>query len=365
MVLDSKIDICKDAVITIHGVNPDLTWQDRVREVLEPHFNCIKFRYEDYDTWLGPLRAVFHVKLLLIGLAFLGLFALVAWLDLGWVAAMVCGGIVLISLVLSPYLAYRKRRKCAENLKKMIEKVCQYTTPHIVAHSLGTLLIGSVIKKYPDIRLGNMILVSGVLSQRYPWQRLVSGKSKRVVGYVRNEFGESDQVTRLAGKLGWIARGLGKSGRIGFKSDGMVVHTSDNPTAKCSQCNAIRAKVHNVPLEEFGHSDEFLGEGHARHLWLPFLWDTNLDELHEYWRACENAVRWEVEQQYYRVDEALEDLWNSRFSWTKGQKLVDFVSKSIPSHLRRSKVSVTTGDLLDTVRSKLHVVTFYTASITD
>ena len=41
-------NLSKEIVITIHGVNPDRKWQERVARVLAPHFNCKTFKYYGY-----------------------------------------------------------------------------------------------------------------------------------------------------------------------------------------------------------------------------------------------------------------------------------------------------------------------------
>jgi hypothetical protein len=58
--------MAKAVVITIHGVNPDRGWQPAVHEVLKAHFDCLPYEYPDYDSIIGPVRAVSNVGLLVI-----------------------------------------------------------------------------------------------------------------------------------------------------------------------------------------------------------------------------------------------------------------------------------------------------------
>jgi pimeloyl-ACP methyl ester carboxylesterase len=271
--------LAKHLVITIHGVNPNRLWQERVRKVLDPHFDCRSLTYYQYDTILGPLRAVVNTTALLISVG-LVVAAVLQW-HLGnmmFGAELVAPGFIVFLLGVT--LARHMRMRSVESIKQLVDKT-PYTRPHVIAHSLGTYLVGTMLKKFLDIRLGNVVLVSSVLPETYPWESLLKNRPDCVLN-VRNEFGTMDNVTKLVAKLQWLVGDLGASGAVGFNGDAAVIHTSKQPMADCGSA----VKVHNVPLEGYEHSTQLLGAGHAARVWLPFLWGLSPDEFWRYLEAC-------------------------------------------------------------------------------
>src|SRR5712691_5739119 len=133
----------KQILLTIHGVNPDRKWQERTHEVLNPHFACDAITYHEYDTNFGPVRAVFSIPLLIASatLLLIGVAAMFFW---GWPTALLllAGGVVFFAS--SIFVAWLKRIKCAQFLKQEIDRRCPFGNPHIIAHSLGTYLVGRV-----------------------------------------------------------------------------------------------------------------------------------------------------------------------------------------------------------------------------
>jgi len=88
-------------------------------------------------------------------------------------------------------------------------------------------------------------------------------------------------------------------------------------------------------LEEFGHSDQFLSEGHARRLWLPFLWGYRWDELSSFYDRCSSLARFLNSKAYADFDRECDQLWNSKFSWTSGRSLADHIQVQLSVRLTR------------------------------
>ncbi|MCZ7616635.1 MAG: hypothetical protein M5T52_24490 [Ignavibacteriaceae bacterium] len=42
--------------------------------------------------------------------------------------------------------------------------------PDVVAHSFGTLLISELLKKYPELKLGRVILTGSIISPDFNWE---------------------------------------------------------------------------------------------------------------------------------------------------------------------------------------------------
>src|SRR5262249_32978315 len=251
-------NLSKEIVITIHGVNPDRNWQERVGRVLAPHFDCKTFTYHGYDTILGPVRAIASIEAFLIIFVISATFILI--FARNWIVATILLFVAgILSLALSVPAASLMRKHYVNFIKRQVNSAsAAYGRPHVVAHSLGTYLIGSVLAKFHDIHLGNVVLVSSVLPSAYPWASLVEERPECVLN-VRNELGTADRVTKLVAKIQWLVPELGASGVDGFDGQPTVIHTSKSALTVCDQCVNTPVKVHNVPLEKYGHSTEFLG----------------------------------------------------------------------------------------------------------
>jgi uncharacterized membrane protein len=350
--------VSKQIVITVHGVNPDRKWQERVGRVLAPHFDCRTFTYYGYDTLLGPVRAVANITAFAIALC-LGASSVFELLAKNWFVAILLFVAGILSLALSFFLARLKRVRYTHFIKRQIGAASAYSRPSIVAHSLGTYLVGSVLRKFPDIHLANVLLVSSVLPRTFPWRILLEQRPTCVLK-VRNEFGTADSVTKLVGKLQWLLRDLGPSGAFGFDGDDTVIHTCDSPLADCALCQAKPVKVHNVPLEDYGHSTEFLGDGHARYLWLPFLWGFSPNEFFHYLETCQTAARLQQEGQWNEVDNVVAQLWETTFTWTNGMRLIDYVKEFMTARLKRPPAPAapaSVDELIEATTTVLHIMT--------
>ncbi|HET9405860.1 MAG TPA: hypothetical protein VFO39_01355 [Candidatus Sulfotelmatobacter sp.] len=118
--------------------------------------------------------------------------------------------------------------------------------PDVIAHSLGTWLIGHALQQHPSLKIGRLILTGSILRPDFDWDSLIGNGQ---VEAVLNHYGARDF---WAGITHFIIPDSGPSGRKGFNSA--------VPTQVCAT--------------NFGHSDFFRLEnlGHVfEHVWRPFL----------------------------------------------------------------------------------------------
>jgi len=121
--------------------------------------------------------------------------------------------------------------------------------PDIVAHSLGTWLIGHALQQYPSLKVGRVILTGSILRPDFDWGKLlVRGQVEAVL----NHYGSRDSLSGIAQLF---IPDSGPSGKRGF-----------NPGPDITQ----------VCAPQFGHSDFFTRENLPNvfsAVWQPFLND--------------------------------------------------------------------------------------------
>ena len=278
----------RERVLTIHGIESSGDWQEDVARAFAPHFACKTIKYPHY-RWLGPL------KLLLEPYVFLVLGATAAVVLFLKKYSSLTGWIVFMSLFLIAYFASYWRRSCAFN--HILKQVSLYAKPddqsetHLIAHSLGTYLMGLALRKRANIHLGRIVLVGCVLPRSFPWKTLtaLSGTGYRFID-VRNEVGRKDIVVWSAWAMSWLIRGLGVAGLRGFKGEESFIHTLSTPGPSCPLGNSCSAKIHNMFSEYLGHSDAFVGSGYAEAFWLPYLWGIEPEEYQQFRLSCKLAA---------------------------------------------------------------------------
>ena len=301
-------------VVTIHGVCPG-PWQSTVRRVLAPHFACVTISYDDYSCSRGgAVKAVAHPAFLLAAVA------LAAWTTYADLSPWWFTGVV--GLVgAGACLARVQRHQCAMRTKARIsDESAGAGATHVIAHSFGTYLAARAMAAY-DILFDRVVLVGCVLPRRFNWHALLEqAPASETLGPscvdVRNEIGSSDSVVRLAGFTTWLTRELGSAGRKGFLSAGHQVHSISNPWHACEECPSSAACVHNVTLEEYGHSTWALGIGHALHFWLPYLWGYPPEEFRNWLNVCSQATRELQACAGERYDHAVAFLLSYKWAWT-------------------------------------------------
>jgi len=120
--------------------------------------------------------------------------------------------------------------------------------PDVIAHSLGTWLIGHALIRDSSLKIGRLILTGSILRPDFDWPSLISNGQ---VQAVLNHYGTRDIWATAAH---YVIPDSGPSGRIGFvRSSPMVVQ---------------------VQAEGFAHSDFFNDDNLPRifeNIWRPFL----------------------------------------------------------------------------------------------
>jgi len=268
--------------------------------------------------------------------------------------AFIFGGGTLIVAGLALLTAFVQRRSCANRLKGKIGQATgtHPMPPHVIAHSLGTYLIGRILQKFYDFELDRIVLVGSVLPRKFPWSKILQDKRDGFTE-VRNEVCQSDWVVKLVGAMKWFLRDLGDVGSKGFVGVAEMVHSNTEPSASCGSCSpASQAVIHNFMLKGYLHSDCFLGPKHARELWLPFLWGYTPEEFQQWLKVCWAAtysLQQDFEKEYlaFVKQKLLDRCW----SWTRDK---DNSERDLGRCLTEMLESETT-DVLGKVVRKLHL----------
>jgi pimeloyl-ACP methyl ester carboxylesterase len=116
--------------------------------------------------------------------------------------------------------------------------------PSVVAHSLGTWIVGNAMLKHDDLRFDKLIFAGSILPRDFDWATLFM---RDQVSFVHNEVGGQDPWPWWASHL---VPGTGTSGSKGFESFSTVVH--------------------NVDKNLFRHSDSTV-QAHIENNWIPVL----------------------------------------------------------------------------------------------
>lgn len=119
--------------------------------------------------------------------------------------------------------------------------------PDVIAHSLGTWLLGHALLWNPSLVVGRVVLTGSILRPDFDWAALIKNGQ---VEAVLNHYGAKDF---WAGIAHYVIPDSGPSGRSGFNSNTSIMQ---------------------VPANSFGHSD-FFSETHLpevfKDTWQPFL----------------------------------------------------------------------------------------------
>jgi len=116
--------------------------------------------------------------------------------------------------------------------------------PSIVAHSLGSWIVGMAMRKFDEIRFDKIILAGSILPTDFDWCTLFA---RDQVAGVRNEKGLDDSWPKL--------------------SHIFVKHTG---TAGCDGFEWFDSAVQNEDFDYFEHSDALL-RPHIQKHWIPYL----------------------------------------------------------------------------------------------
>lgn len=159
---------------------------------------------------------------------------------------------LILSGAVSPWRLRVLVRRLARSLRRATREAARAgfgDRPDVIAHSLGTWLLGHALHEHSDLRVGRVILAGCTLRPDFDWQSLIDAER---VEAVLNHFGTKDHPTKICQ---FLIPDSGPSGRLGFCSRGVL----------------------NVQAEGYAHSDFFLVDrmreqlADGTGLWCRFL----------------------------------------------------------------------------------------------
>lgn len=221
------------------------------------------------------------------------------------VAAWTLAGLACLA-ALEPWIRRRAAFRCVR--RQIDEARKRQPCPHVVAHSLGTYVLGHLVNEDERFFLGRAIFTGCVLDRSFPWHDNVGPDTIPKLRGVKNYVGKLDLVPMLTGLLRatWVAltapvrvpgvnkathfvgafvrwRPLGRAGQGGFHDRALVVHSQAADTI-CGHCApAASAPVHNVRARFAGHSTLNQDPDYQCFQWLPFFWGDSPDKF-DYWK---------------------------------------------------------------------------------
>ena len=215
----------------------------------------------------------------------------------------------------------RKDRAFKRMQSQINEVVRDYPKPFVIAHSLGTFLIGHSMREIESLNLGRVILTGCVLERRFAWQ--IATDQTRGADFVVNYIGRRDLVPFLTGSLRfiwyWLTfplrlvlqakgiaffaqlinwRSLGSAGIFGFVNDRETVHTF-KPNGICPTCETGEvARVHNIDVGWASHSSiNRKTEFHNKN-WLPQLWGMTGEQFLYWQNICQRGCYFSPTEEY-------------------------------------------------------------------
>lgn len=331
---------------------------------------CVAILEVSEQSESGSVRSALLFSPVIACLA--ALIAGIVWMlvqQAGWLAL----GPILLALTVSGFCepVYRHNRVCRKVYDRISRLVGGREPPHVIAHSLGTLMIGSVLKKYPGLHLDHLILLGCVLHEEFPWADLLHEGRQGVVR-VRNEQGRKDRVVKLAGLARSLSLGLAKwplvgsvtravwsnwreipgiAGVVGFRSPPDRIHSLKDEFAGCAQCEVSTVPIHNVLLTDFDHSTFADGALHAWNLWVPFLGGYVQADYTDLMRSCQKGYRHLQPAskdivEFAKVEKHLQSKhWRLESGAAKPKTLRDYCNDVLPGLLRDRKKSLPPDEL--------------------
>lgn len=346
-----------ERVVTVHGISSAGAWQETVRFLLHPFFECTSIKYKQYRRF-GPIKLVLEPWWLAISL----IAASILWRLNVLHGGLRRWGAVFVIVCVGHLLAYyRRRRAFSTFMKQLNTSLIAGERPHVIAHSFGTYLTGRALKKWSALRFKRIILTGCVLSSRFNWKDLNASQRQAFVA-VRNEIAMKDWVVQSAFFLQGLLPGMGHAGFRGFLGPSSIIHKTSGPFECCQRClNGAGALVHNVVHPEFGHSDHFITNAHAEFFWLPFLWKMEPSEYQEFIDLCYEAAELEERHDDWKLAVVETELREKPWRWASGSiaqyfrlRLSDTLGGHSPEEIEDA-VDRATGLLWRFVRHAAHV----------
>jgi len=326
----------RDSVLMVHGVWSNGAWHKEVAWVYKPHFReCISIKYPQY-RWFGPLALILEPYVVVV--LVLVVVVLYKWPVAGYFKIALYGFLLIVA-----YLAtYLRRTRAFNTVLRQASPYAQrpfQPQTHLIAHSLGTYLMGRALRDRPEFHLGRVVLVGCVIPRSFAWSEL---RAKCLA--VRNELARKDVVVYLAWLMSWLIRGLGISGFSGFNGPPDLIHDVENPSQVCTSCPTPTVLVHNMLARALGHSGTFVGTGYAEAFWLLFFWGIEPPEYAEFIDLCNAAAGLEREwstvsraagHEDPRLIEIKARLRNRIWRWCSGT-FGDYVAQEVQSRFPTS-----------------------------
>lgn len=299
-------------VLLVHGISSNGRWFEDVGWELEPHFECCRVRYDQYEEF-GAAKVLFGV----------GIF-----------------------------------NQALTTVRTQFEfhTSANPSRPHLVAHSFGTVLTAFLMRSLPFVRFNRIIFAGSALSWRFPWKRILEEDPSKFES-LRNEVGGRDLVALAAGVAGILRRGLGVAGWAGFRG----AHRLKGPRLTCKRCERNRSKIHNVPLRKYKHGGVFLSSRHARDLWLPWLWGFGPDEFSRFYvEPCFASKEHRDKRLHIEAEQDLSPLRSWRWEWTLSEKgpieFDDYVGLVLLFKLDEHGIQIEEGEIVGFVSLALRGV---------
>jgi pimeloyl-ACP methyl ester carboxylesterase len=323
-------------LVSIHGINTNGAWQKDLRPVFSPHFKYVPISYPHY-RFFGATSVLIELWII-VPVAVLLVLAMMAGMRPS-IPTLVIGGAAAFFLA---YLAASLRRRLAfvAVLRQFDNAGVVGQKAFVVAHSFGTYLCGRLLQRRTT-RCSSIVFAGSVLSREFPTRRLTQ-QSEMTFQEIRNETGLSDWVVKSAGMVRQLVPDLGDAGLRGFTPDGIHIHDLDAPDEMCDACKASgehpKWLIHNVKIQNYAHSDQFITPQHALRFWLPALWGIDAPEFRDWLELCQVASQAGYGGIPGKAAPAAENvLLARRWSWADDVTIHDFILREFPSirvHLR-------------------------------
>ena len=349
-------------IITVHGICTEGKWQDEIKLVLEPHFECCTVSYDYYKS-LGFIKIFFSPMVILITMIVLIVLAFLGHLHTRFFF-IVC----ILGIILSLIIAWFRRHLTLNKFQNDVSLLTSEgdTPHHIIAHSFGTYLTGRALIKWDDTSFNHMILVGCVLHHRFRWKKLLADRPEAFVR-VRNEVARKDIVARAAFLAQGIVSSLGYSGFSGFvEGDGFIrrmisklYSINSSPTDSVKRYQNVKSPNHfpmmsrdtilyNVICKKLGHSDCFISKNYILNYWLPFFFQIDHREFRKFISFCVKLDRFDKahnNEKFLRIQEQFIDQY---WEWAHGT-IVDYVVRQISAYLRRKPKWLYPEDITDAI----------------
>lgn len=142
-----------------------------------------------------------------------------------------------------------------------VRKLYPHAKISFLAHSFGTYIVASVLRREFDLRAHRIIFCGSVVRYDFPFHEIAD----RFASPIINEVGSKDYLPALAESVTW---GYGSAGTYGFRSP------------------RIRDRWHN----DTGHS-QFLTDAFCKRFWVPFFTDGTIVEADREFKAPSFYIR--------------------------------------------------------------------------